>query len=129
MPAEWEIYLAKAEESLRVAQSAKDRGQTNSAANRAYYAAYLAEYAALAKLAPFRVSPTGGTHKTVVEAFNARLVVKRNVFESWIVQGVTQLSGLRIKADYTSQDVTAAEAKECATMAKKIVQTIGNHLR
>lgn len=129
MPAEWEIYLAKAEESLRVAQSAKDRGQTNSAANRAYYAAYLAEYAALAKLAPFRVSPTGGTHKTVVEAFNARLVKKKKIFESWIVQGVTELSSLRVKADYTSQNVTSAEAKECVTMAGKIVQTIGKQLR
>ncbi|SRR6266478_104429 len=128
MPEEWEIYLAKAEESLRVAQSAKDRGQTNSAANRAYYTAYLAEFAALAKLAPFRVSPTGGTHKTVVEAFNARLVRRGNVFESWIVQGVTQLSSLRIKADYTSQDVTAAEAQECVTMAKKIVQKIAKQL-
>jgi uncharacterized protein (UPF0332 family) len=128
MPAEWEVYLAKAEEALRVAQSAKDRGQTNSAANRAYYAAYLAEYAALQKLDPLRPSPTRRTHKTVIKAFNHRLV-RNGTFDSWIIQGVTELAGLRVKADYTSQDVTAAEAKECVTMAKRIVGKIGTELR
>jgi hypothetical protein len=47
MPEEWESYLAKAKECLRSARSACGMGLNNCAAKRSYYAAYLAELAAV----------------------------------------------------------------------------------
>lgn len=131
MPADWECYLEKARESLRSAQSAstRDPKMSNCAANRAYYAAYLAELAALQKLDPLKLPQEGWQHPTVVKAFNHRLVKMKKIFTSSMIESVSYLESLRIKADYKPDHVSEAEAKDCYNKARTIVQTIEKRLR
>ena len=103
--------MAKAKECLRSAHSASGRGLTNCAANRAYYAAYLAELAALQKLTSIKLPATGWRHPIVVKAFNHRLVMAKKVFEVTMVEKVGFLESLRIKADYKTESVLQSEAK------------------
>lgn len=124
MPQDWECYLAKSKECLRSAQSACGRGLNNCAANRAYYAAYLAELAALQKLSSISLPEAGWQHPMVVKAFNHRLVRVKKVFDAKIVQQVTYLESLRIKADYKIETVSGTEATECYTIAREIVNQI-----
>jgi uncharacterized protein (UPF0332 family) len=124
MPEDWECYLAKAKECLRSAHSASGRGLNNCAANRAYYAAYLAELAALQKFAKLSLPEEGWRHPTIVKAFNHRLVRGKKLFESEIIQQVSLLESLRIKADYKTESVSPSEGSECFRVARSIVQAI-----
>ena len=125
MPADWEVFLAKADECLRVAASSRDTKDTNCAANRAYYAAYLAELAALQNISPLPLPATGGwRHSTVVGAFNGRLVRRRGLFDPQIIADVAQLESLRVKADYKADHVTALEANDCVKLATNILHQI-----
>lgn len=128
MPQDWECYLAKSKECLRSAHSAAGRGLNNCAANRAYYAAYLAELAALLKFATITLPETGWKHPIVVRAFNHRLVGGKKLFDAKVVQQVTYLESLRIKADYKTESVSGQEANECFTIARRIVQAIEKKL-
>src|ERR1700682_871072 len=128
MPKDWECYLAKSKECLRSAHSASGRGLNNCAANRSYYAAYLAELAALQRRASGPLPETGWRHPMVVKAFNYRLVNQKKLFNSEIVQQVSLLESLRIKADYKTENVTAPEGSECFTVARKIVRIIEKKL-
>lgn len=127
---EWEKFLAKAEENLRACQSAsKRKGLCNAAANRAYYAAYLAELAALQKIEPVSLPKTGWKHANVVKAFNHRLIKRKRIFSASIIEKVGILEGLRIKADYRAESVTGQEAQKCFTLASEIVNVIRKELR
>ncbi len=101
----------------------------NIAATRAYYAAYLAERAALEKLAPLDPKKTRWRHTTVVSAFNSRLIKKKRTFPASIIPEVSILEGLRIKADYEAEGVTGQEAQKCFTLASGILKVIRKKLR
>jgi hypothetical protein len=51
---DWQIYLAKAHNSLRTAQQAYEQGDVDSYVSRAYFAVLHSESAALVQLTPFR---------------------------------------------------------------------------
>lgn len=129
MPEEWEVFLAKAQECLRVAESAAAEGLTNSAANRAYYAAYLAELAALQKLDPVKMPSAGWQHPMVVNAFNYRLIRNRPLFSARVVKDVSYLESARVKADYTSKNINSSEAQQCITLARRTVRAIEEKIR
>ncbi len=101
----------------------------NAAANRAYYAVNQAELAALQKLDPMALPKTGWQHPTVVKAFNHRLIRKKRIFPSSIIEKVSILEGLRIKADYEAEGVTGQEAQKCFTLASGILKVIRKKLR
>ena len=119
---DWKEFLAKAKECLKSAQSAEGKKLNNCAANRAYYAAYLAELAALEKFDP--VKATTIQHKNIVEAFNARLIQKKKLFDGSIITDVASLESIRVKADYKPDHVTATEARDCVKMAMRVVAAI-----
>jgi uncharacterized protein (UPF0332 family) len=125
---EWEVWLGKAKECLRSAQSACGRGLNNCAANRSYYSAYLAELAALQKFAKLKLPAKGWRHPTVVRSFNHRLVRTRKLFEIKIIGQVTTLEALRIKGDYSPENVTGQEAQEGFTIARGIVNIIAQKI-
>ena len=129
MPDDWELYFQKACESLRVAHSASTRGMNNCAANRAYYAAYLAELAALQKFDPMVLPAEGWRHQNVVKAFNHRLVREKKFFDDDIIADAAYLESLRIKADYAAEHVSETESRDCFKKARKIVQAIGKKLK
>ncbi len=129
MPDEWEVFLAKAKECLRVAELAAAEGLTNSAASRAYYAAYLAELAALQRFDPLPLPSTGWQHPMVVNAFNHRLIHKRRLFGAGVVTDVSYLESIRVKADYTSKNINGSEAQKCITLATRTVRAIEKKAR
>lgn len=100
----------------------------NCAANRSYYAAYLAELAALQKLDPLKLPDEGWQHPTVVNAFNARLVRKSKTFRAALIEDVSYLESQRIKADYKAEHVSEADAIECYQRATRVVEAIRREL-
>jgi hypothetical protein len=130
MAAEWECYLEKALECLRSAQISQSQNpkMCNCAANRSYYAAYLAELAALQKLDPLKLPDQGWRHPTVVHAFNFRLVRKAKIFKAAVIEDVSYLESQRIKGDYKAEHVSEADAVECYRRAKRVVEAIRREL-
>lgn len=130
MDADWQRYLQKALESLdsaRISLSQQPR-MCNCAANRAYYAAYLAELAALQKLDPLKSSGDGWRHLTVVKAFNFRLIKKSKTFGRSFLQDVSYLQAQRVTADYKAEDVSDSDAVECYRRAAEIVDAVRREL-
>jgi uncharacterized protein (UPF0332 family) len=107
----WQVYLAKARNSLRTAQSAYEQGDSDSCASRAYFAVFQAEIAALIKLTEFRQEQW--RHERVQAEFNQRLIQARKVFPASLRSIHDDLIGRRHTADYTDQHVSARLAEEC----------------
>jgi uncharacterized protein (UPF0332 family) len=97
---DWSVYLAKARNNLRTAQSAYDQGDFDSCASRAYFAVFQVEIASLIKLTEFRQDRWG--HDRVQEEFNRRLTRSRKLFPSVLRFVHNDRIGRRHIADYTS---------------------------
>lgn len=85
--------------------------------------------AALQKFAPLTLPATGWQHFIVVKTFNHRLVTQKKIFEVKVIGQVAQLESLRIKGDYSAENVTGPEGAECVTISRSVVQTIDNKIR
>ncbi len=72
---DWRVYLAKAKNNLRTAQSAYGQGDFDSCTSRAYFAVFHVEIAALVKLTEFRLDRWGHDH--VQAEFNRWLIRSR----------------------------------------------------
>jgi uncharacterized protein (UPF0332 family) len=122
----WQVYLAKAQSSLRTAQSAYEQGDSDSCASRAYFAVLRAEIAALSKLTEFRQSQWG--HDRVQEEFNRRLIRARKLFPASLRSIHNDLIGRRRLADYTDRRISVRMAEECLSIAAEMVTTIAGVL-
>ena len=118
----WQVYLAKARNSLRTAQSAYEQRDFDSCASRAYFAVLQAEIGALIKLTEFRQEQWG--HDRVQEEFNRRLIRARKVFPASLRSIHNDLIGRRRLADYTDQHISVRIAEECLRKAAEMVSTI-----
>ena len=125
---EWEKFLAKAKENFSAARILERRKKYSSAANRAYYAAWQAQLAALQKLKPIRKTRGIYKHRSVVEAFQSRLVGKDKPFGVGMISDISKLASLRVKADYETDDVSARDADDCAKICQRIVEGIRKKL-
>ena len=119
---DWQVYLTKARNNLRTAQSAYDQGDFDSSASRAYYAVFHTEIAALVKLTEFRQDRWG--HDRVQEEFNRRLIRSRRLFHSSLRFIHNDLIGRRHIADYKDQHLSARTAERCLKHAIEMVATI-----
>jgi uncharacterized protein (UPF0332 family) len=122
----WQIYLAKARNSLRTAQSAYEQGDFDSCASRAYLAVFQAEAAALIKVTEFRQEQW--RHDRVQEEFNRRLIRARKLFPSSLRSIHNDLIGRRRLADYTEQHISVRTAEDCLRKAAEMVTTIAGVL-
>jgi uncharacterized protein (UPF0332 family) len=122
----WQIYLAKARNSLRTAQSAYEQGDFDSCASRAYFTVFQAEAAALIKLTEFRQEQW--RHDRVQEEFNRRLIRARKLFPSSLRSIHNDLIGRRRLADYTEQHISVRTAEDCLRKAAEMVTTIAGVL-
>jgi uncharacterized protein (UPF0332 family) len=95
---DWQIYLAKARNSLRTAQHAYEHGDADSCVSRAYFAVFHSEIAALVKLTPFRQDRWGDDR--VQAEFNRRLIQERKLFAASLRFTHNDLIGRRHVADY-----------------------------
>ena len=118
----WQVYLAKARDSLRTAQSAYEQGDSDSCASRAYCAVFQAEIAALIKLTEFRQEQW--RHERVQAEFNQRLIQARKVFPASLRSIHDDLIGRRHSADYTDQHVSARLAEQCLRRAAEMLTAI-----
>jgi uncharacterized protein (UPF0332 family) len=118
----WHVYLSKARNSLRTAQSAYEQGDFDSCASRAYFAVLQAEIAALIELTEFRQEEW--RHERVQAEFNRRLIQARKVFPASLRSIHDDLIGRRHTADYTDQHVSARLAEQCLRRAAEMLTAI-----
>ena len=119
---DWQIYLAKARNSLGTAQSAYEQGDSDSCASRAYFAVFQAEIAALIKLTDLRQEEW--RHDRVQAEFNRRLIQARKVFPAAFRSIHDDLIGRRHTADYGDQHVSARLAEQCLRRAVEMFTAI-----
>jgi len=123
---DWQVYLAKARNNLRTAQSAYEQGDFDSCVSRAYFAVFHVEIAALVKLTEFRQDRWG--HDSVQGEFNRRLIRSRHLFPSSLRFIHNDLIGRRHIADYKDQHVSARTAERCLEKAAEMVSIIAGVL-
>jgi uncharacterized protein (UPF0332 family) len=117
-----QVYLTKARNSLRTAQSAYEQGDFDSCASRAYFAVFQAETAALIKLTEFRQEQW--RHERVQAELNRRLIQARKVFPASLRSIHDDLIGRRHTADYTDQLISVRTAERCLRRAAEMFTTI-----
>lgn len=123
---DWQVYLAKAQNNLRTAQSAFAQGDFDSCASRAYFAVFHGEIAALIRLTEFRQGRWG--HDQVQAEFNRRLIRSRKLFPTSLRLIHNDLMGRRHIADSSDQRVSARTAERCLRKAAEMVATIAGAL-
>jgi uncharacterized protein (UPF0332 family) len=120
---EAERYLRKAQESLASAEADVGAGRYNSAANRAYYAAFQAAVAALLHWG-IRGANTRWEHQFVPAEFATHLIRRRRIFPAEYRAALNELFYLRITGDYESADVSQSLARSAVGRARSLVGTI-----
>jgi uncharacterized protein (UPF0332 family) len=118
----WHVYLSKARDSLRTAQSASEQGAFDSCASRAFFAVLQAEIAAPLKLTELRREEW--RHERVQAELNRRLIQTRKVFPASLRSTHDDLLGKRHTADYTDQHVIARIAEQCLRRATEMLTAI-----
>lgn len=127
MATEAERFLRKARESLASAEADIEAGRHNSAANRAYYAAFQAGIAALSHSA---IRPDRGwDHKFVNSQFSGKLIWRRKVFSAGLADMLTTLFEVRVSADYRPDDVPARTATRSVNRAATLISDVTEFLK
>lgn len=114
-----ELLMAKARRALEAATRAAEVGDTETAADRAYYSVYYAAWALLDS----RGSPRPKTHRGLIAEFS-RLFVKDGPLDAPIGAVLSRLESLRLIADYTFEPVPAADARRALVEAVRFIETI-----
>jgi uncharacterized protein (UPF0332 family) len=117
-----QVYLTKARNSLRTAQSAYEQGDFDSCASRAYFAVFQAEIAALIKLTEFRQEQW--RHDRVQAEFNRRLIHAHKLLPASLRSIHYDLVGIRHTADYSDQLISARTAEQCLRRAAEMLRAI-----
>lgn len=118
MATESERYLRKARESLASAEADVAAGRCNSAANRAYYAAF---QAAIAALIHHGASPSAEwKHDFVGAEFSSKLIRRRKVFGQPYARVLRDLFDLRLVADYREYGVSKRESRIAVRQAGEV---------
>ena len=124
------IYLTKAEESLRGAESEFAQGRYNNAAKRCYYACFQAAVAALhyASIAP-RGGRSGWGHAFVQAEFVGRLIHRRRLYSTSLRQLLGRNLTLRHTADYAPDLVTQTQAARALQRTQDFLAAIQEQVR
>jgi uncharacterized protein (UPF0332 family) len=124
---EAERYLRKARESLASAKADARARRYNSAANRAYYAAFQAAVAALI-FYRVRSADSEWQHRFVSDEFSGKLIRRRKEFGSSLRSVLPELFEVRIRADYGSNDVSKRDATLSVGRANEVVAAVAKKL-
>lgn len=121
----FEVYLAKATESLESAQADLAADRYNSSANRSYYACFQAAVAALLR-AGIRVHTPDGElrHGTVQALFVGQLINRRHHYPSEFRTTLTDNRDLRDLADYTRTEISQLQARRAVRRAERLISAI-----
>jgi uncharacterized protein (UPF0332 family) len=117
-----DLFLAKAQEALRAAQVLLHHRQSNSVANRAYYAGF---HAARAALIRFNVSAAGKqwSHKALQSALS-QLFRNKKIEPAHLKGYLTELLAIRELADYGQEMVSSRVAKDAVRQAAELVASV-----
>jgi len=116
------IYLTKAEESLRTAESEFANGRYNSCANRCYYACFQAAIAAL--LAEGIRARGQWSHEFVQGQFVGVLINQRHLYETQLRRVLADNQHVREKADYRPELVNATQASRALRRTRTFVAAV-----
>jgi uncharacterized protein (UPF0332 family) len=109
-------FFTKALQELATAEIAFERGDYNSTANRAYFAAF---HSAIAVLGLDGIKSVTNEHKWVQTTFSMHCIRQRKLFPSTFAAMLFEMMTLRHKADY---DVSSVSKKEAMQQLKKAQQ-------
>ena len=128
MTTDAEAYLRKARENLASAEADLSAGRLNSAASRAYYAAFQAAVAALIEQG---ISPRGESwdHKFVINEFSGKLIRRRKVVSGRLTRTLDVLLQRRLRADYRPAALGRREASDSSRKATEFVQQLEIRLK
>ena len=116
------IYLAKAEESLRTAESEFANGRYNSCANRCYYACF---QAAIAALLAEGISARGQwSHAFVQGQFVGVLINQRHLYDTQLRRVLADNQTVREKADYRPELVNTTQASRALRRTRTFVAAV-----
>ena len=116
------IYLAKAEESIRTAESEFANGRYNRCANRCYYACFPAAVAAL--LAEGIRARGQWSHAFVQGQFVAVFINQRHLYDTELRRVLSDNQNLREKADYRPELVNATQASRALRRTRTFVAAV-----
>jgi uncharacterized protein (UPF0332 family) len=116
------IYFAKAEESLRTAESECANSRYNSCANRCYYACV---QAAIAAILAEGIRPRGQwSHAFVQAQLVGVLINQRKRYDPELRRVLADNQSLRDKADYRAELVTATQAGRALRRSRLFVAAV-----
>ncbi len=115
--------MAKARTACTSARALLDRGDSDGACNRAYYAMFDAARAALLATRAEVVVNVGRTHSGVLTAFSQHLV-KNGPVPREIGRLLKQAEEIRIVADYSGDSISSDDARRLVEAAETFVKTL-----
>ena len=118
-----EQLMAKAQRALAAATRAAQAGDTETAADRAYYSVYYAAWALLDRSG----SPRPKTHHGLITEFS-HLFVKNGPLDVAYGAVLSRLENLRLVADYTLEPIPAADVQRALTEAAQFIKAVKNLL-
>jgi len=128
MKANAEAYLGKALENLAAAEADVEAGRHNSAASRAYYAAF---QAGVAILIENEVSPRGDAweHRFVISQVSGKLIRRRKTVPARLTGILDVLLQRRLRADYRPDAVGGRVANDSVNKAEGFVNELNRALK
>ncbi|OQX26281.1 MAG: hypothetical protein BWK80_11180 [Desulfobacteraceae bacterium IS3] len=121
-----EEFLNKAKENLKIAQLSFEHDCYNACANRAYFAAFQAAIAALAKEG---VQKGKNDHAYVQSEFNFRLIKRQKIYPAKLKAYLSDMQYVRNIADYSSDNVGKKLAREQILQAAEMIGFIERELK
>jgi uncharacterized protein (UPF0332 family) len=118
-----EAYLRKARESLAWAEADVKAGRYNSAANRAYYAAFQASVALLIEN-NIRPRRDAWEHRFVISQVSGKLITRRKVLPGRLTGLLDTLLERRLRADYRTTSASRREANDSMNKATDLVNEV-----
>ena len=121
--------LTKAQESLAGAESELAHRRWNNCARAAYSACFQAAIAALLHESISLLNPEGvWGHDAVQARFVGQLIHRRKRYPTTLRRTLTDLLGIRHKADYRATSVSQREATQAMRRAQEFVREVTAHL-
>ena len=120
-------FLDKAEEAATAAEALLDKNLFDSAAARAYYAAFHAARAALID-AGLSARDRAWTHEAIPGAFS-QLTHRRKMYPAELLKDLSLLRDTRLLADYESDRVSSKQARTVVARARNFVNSVATEIK
>ena len=123
--------MAKARQNLEAADAELQAGRNDVSASRSYYAAFHAAIAALlgAGIRPMGRGSPRWKHDFVRSRFEGLLVHRQHRYGPEFRQALSELSGLRLHADYDPTSVRTRDAARALRLPRALVGAVEQGMR